>query len=299
VTRALALALLALGCRTRLFEFATPIVDGSAPIDLAAFDGPACSETAFHTLEPVALGGIEQVDKLARLGALIRVRISYVRSSCEVPGPIDVAVSSTSVQITAHVWRGGSCDKRAIQESRVLAIEDGLSAAPIFVADGAPGGTATLQVDAMPEPMPVDCTAAPAGGKCTFDCQCQAADVAARCLPLGEVDGLCVRSCAEDADCPDAAPTCGAANLAPSLCGATTCGQCPFAQSCASFMQGQGCRPTTARSYLQGCCSDSACRADQICAAPGLCIYPCVEDADCAPDALCDRSAGCVPRGFM
>lgn len=291
-------------CASRLFDApgdggaaddAALPVDGGGSDDLAA--SGACG---LHQLVAVPLTGLRTVDDVWRFGAAIRVEVELPLDACDAAGEVDVTVqpgnATDGVTLVAYVWRHDPSTPgcgTATSVRRVLVLSDTgeLSSPNLFVRDGAPGGTLTLKGTVEP-PAGQTCQAAPVGMPCSNDCQCQATDPAARCIPIQrgiDVAGFCAVSCSDDGDCAGEAerPSCGTPSAVRATCGGGgTCqsdGDCPTGWRCAQTPTGGACRPTLPSTDEAPCNCDGDCSAGEICNPEARCARPCAAVGDCAP----------------
>jgi hypothetical protein len=297
--------LLALGgCRSGLLDgdAGAPAGDGGARRDFAA------GSCASHQLQTVPLDGIQVLDGQPRLGAAVRVQLTYLRKPCDVPGAITVdfqAGDATDRAVfTAHLWASDQTACGApVSERRVIALSDvaPVSSPILILSDGA--GPVSTKVGLLP-PSSQDCfQPVMLGSICQLDCQCQLAFQPARCIPISDSDGRCAVSCSEDVDCPDDIPRCGAGQSVRSACGGGgPCqgdGECPFGQRCTQVPQSErACRPAQPLP-VGGCSCDGDCPFGSVCAKPagadGHCVAPCAQDTDCAPTTSPRGQGQCDP----
>jgi hypothetical protein len=288
-----ALALLGGGCRSELLA-----VDGGAG------DGPP-ARCEHHQLRPVALTGIGTVDPPGsmHLGALVRFAVGYLRSPCDLPGPIALDIqpgnATAFATVTAHLWVSDRSDCGAkVGQQRLLSLDSSTFFSPYLqVKDGVSGVVTTFTLSTSN--LGGDCShPVMLGGACLLDCQCEATFGPARCVPFDAQSGRCAVPCTEDVDCPDDLPRCGVGGGPPFTCGTgSPCasdGECPFGQSCTQVpMSEPACRAAqVAPGGNCGCGSD--CSFGYVCQS-GRCVAPCVEDADCSPTSSPRGAGSCDP----
>jgi hypothetical protein len=299
------LAIALAGCKTELL-----VPDGGLP-DSGPPDSALC--LGHHHQETAPLALLEAVDPASGLGSgrAVRVRAGVaLRAGCDVPGPIDFAVqpgdATDFVTITAHVWRSDLPDRacgapRVV--SRVVVLSDekaGVDNEFVSVRDAAPGGTLALRLSTPPQPQ--TCMPVQPGLDCTQDCQCRAANPAARCIPGVGPTGTCGISCSVDADCPASMfMFCGsAANITPpALCWPLTdvglvCidSNCPFGARC----NAEVCAPAQTATPETPCSCDADCGYGGVCALNvdlAYCQIPCVTSNDCPHAQLSCVSGEC------
>lgn len=170
--------------------------DAAVPVD--AFD----PGERYFTLEPAVVDLIVTVERCAEnegATAMLRVGIHYF-SSCDTPGPVDVAIdpSAMTITITPHVWHEhGRTDCASIGAAyeRDVAIPD-LRAGAWTIAAGSTAIAYTIDPTSIPACAVPGTTAR--GGMCHRDCEC-APDL--RCLAV-RGDAACARFCADPCETP-------------------------------------------------------------------------------------------------
>jgi hypothetical protein len=322
----LVLVLVAAGCRTRLFDDEGAIADASAAAADAAVSAQRCDTAQLVSVALRDIGAPDTDDAGGgnRYAATIRVLLTFPwRPGCDIPGQptatatVDLENHVTIVTAIAHLWRSSAGDTAcgpAVDGNQVLVLSDlpdvaNFASARIRVVDGAPGGTASLELPIQSAPLVVSCDARPVGQGCDSDCQCRAAMTEARCIPCGGglvgcpdgVFGHCAISCAQDADCPDSRPSCSGHASVPWSCGIGSCmSPCPRGQVCVGGPDsGSGCHPPpTAPSGMPACTCSDDCGPSGICTLardpPGHCVLPCATDADCPATSIPGRPYMCV-----
>lgn len=283
------------GCRTQLLD---DPVDGGDGVDGGP---PGC---ATHALQRVPIDAIEAVDPLVFSGHLLRVRLTYRRARCDVPGPILDIIDAgmfegghTGISLAAFIWASSTACP-PVTESVVHVIDTGVPLSPTFAVHERDRATPSLSLSLAPPP-PRGCLPVGERFSCTSDCQCQAPD---RCIPADARHGLCLRPCAQDADCDGArVPICGPVDRLPSVCqsggGCAGDGDCRFGQRCGPAPM-RSCHPAP---HVTGttCHCQSDCGSGEVCVV-GHCRVPCSTSADCPTFFSCgltaDDFAYCVSR---
>jgi hypothetical protein len=284
----LAVMLLTVGCRTRPFELDDGGAGDGGARDMTMVDFAVRCRT--HAREFVKLTSLTRVDANEALGRTLRVRADIpLRQGCDVLADVEATIqpgnATDFVVITARAWRGDvSCGPEQTV-SRIIDMDDmPFTNLRITVSDGAPGGTARLEIS--PKAQTGAC-GGPQPAMCTLDCHCAAGLV---CLSQSATSNRCVTSCNNDADCPPNLPFCGGDSSTPkNVCMGTDlipgC-DCTLGQSCA----GGRCQPATNAAPEKPCMCGADCATSQICArmletsgdpnAP-ICITPCTTNSDC------------------
>ena len=297
------------GCRTRpLFELAETdaaldATDGGGRLvdqgvafrpDLgAAVDAGPCSHEEYGD---VALSRIELIDPAGshHLGALVRVKLVFPMHACDYVATTGQHVSpgnaTDGVVFTTYLWRrrggGPACDL-AVEGSRVVDVDGSqLSNLRLLVRDGAPGGTATLEVTLAARPV-ASCKPTIAWGQpCQLDCQCvQPNGVFVQCIPTAPGRGVCARMCAEDSECTQDRPLCDEAAAPAFTCTAARAGgACPHACAFGTSCRDGACRPQ-ARPADATCRCDGDCPGAQLCDQRQVCFVPCFTVSACPETA--------------
>jgi hypothetical protein len=263
--------------------------DGGDGGSSARLDGGQCVAHSLSTVRLDALQLVDPAEALHRQQA-VRVRADIpFQPGCDIPADVAVDVAAGNetdfVTITARVWRSderAGCGAPAI-DSRVLPIAS--ANFRVHVSDGAPGATRTLDI-VLGSPVGAGCGAIAVGGACQRDCECQASDPAASCVPVSPTMALCALSCTVDADCATAArPRCHQGATPPDTCDAVGDGccarGCPFGEACDSCV----CRPSP-RAAGASCRCDGDCDALALCAG-GRCVAPCARSSECSAPETC------------
>jgi hypothetical protein len=294
-----AMVIAAAGCRTRPWEIAVES-DGGPP-DMAQEDlSQVCAQ---HRLLPRPVTEMRQLNPgqfdpgQQALGSVMRVLLGVPLRPCESVGDVQVrltpgnATDFATVQV--NVWQASfDCGPpETVYRVAYLGSDLPLSNLRLVIGDGAPGGTARLDVTVSPRPM-ADCsTAVPMNGTCQLDCQCEKADPRSRCVLDNPRSGRCGIPCEEDADCDVAQGfhcdtnfdwTCRAGAPPPTM------DVCAFGQGCGTTQ----CRDVAASSVCRmgsapSCTCDCDCPAGSLCTLAGTCVTPCTTDANCANGCGC------------
>ncbi len=286
------LLLLALaGCATRPDDDAL-LPFGGRGADAGPDAAPMCTAPHLHHQAAVPIESATLVDGAVHHGAAVRVRITFHRTACGVPGPtqVDAALGDQAdfLTLTQMVWDRTGEDCVPVPDARTLVLSDlvpTLSGQALVVLDGASHQT-LLKVMVAPKPN-VPCT--PTTAHCQLDCQCPGA---ARCIPA-DAGGVCAAPCDEDVDCVPG-ERCGA-GARPSTCGFSSGCQdadCPFGQQCRVVAEiGLACTPAQVNGG-EACGCDEQCGFGTICRDDTrLCAAPCRENRDCPGDVVCDNGA--------
>ena len=267
------LCLMFVACRTRPYDSPD---EGGSPPDLA-------SCTSQHALQVVPLSSIGLFNN--GNGAMLRVIVRYPLRSCDVRGQVDVIADGGTgrvISLTAHAWIATLIDcgpshleARLVDISHLFPDETDL----VFVRDGGPSGTATLEVTPSPTPMSI-CGQVPTGlSTCVEDCECSGFDNPApieRCLVPRNGTGVCGIPCADDADCPVGFSGC---DIATGACATTSSATTSCIDGWSRDKAG-ACRPAQA-TVTDGLCEcDADCGLGGVCSA-NRCAIPCASDADC------------------
>ena len=293
------------GCRTRLLSEAAPTteaVDASQPpvdftlaplLDLASSDMGPCNYEEYGV---VPLTRIELVDPAGahHLGALIRLKLVFPMGACDYVATAGESLSpgnaTDGVTFTTYLWRrrgGGPECARIAFGSRVMNASDfPLSSPRLFAMDGAPGGTATLEVRLGPRPIANCDPILTIGQPCQLSCQCaQPGGHYVQCLPIAPGQGVCAHACAEDSECVPGLPLCDAAASPPFTCTpARPDGSCPHECAFGTSCQAGACR-AEARPASGKCHCNEDCAGQQYCDITGICFVPCFSVASCPAGA--------------
>ena len=293
----LAVMLLTVGCRTRPFELDDGGAGDGGARDMTMVDFAVRCRT--HAREFVKLTALTRVDANEALGRTLRVRADIpLRQGCDVLADVEATIqpggATDFVVITARAWRGDvSCGPEQTV-SRIIDMDDmPFTNLRVTVSDGAPGGTARL--DLAPTFSPVaSCDPRAVGKPCQIDCQCEAGHLLARCVPTARGAGTCAIPCHQDEDC--RSPLLQCSNAPTPTAPASTCiaagppctsdAACPFGRRCLDGPGGRRCRPAQATTPPPPCACGADCGFGRVCeqSPTGMvqqCATPCATDGDC------------------
>lgn len=261
---------------------AGPLRDGAPPPDAA------CDQ---HRIESVPIATLSPVELNMCPADAVLVTFTVSIDACRPLAPVGVSYDSATntYTLTVFAWDGPTCG-RQITLARSVFLSDAGRPKPglAVVRDGAPGGTATLELPIQPL-YDGHCGTANGSG-CTSDAQCTASDPLTRCsYDLAE----CKRLCFDDADCPDSEPRCDYGFCYANEPSCSRFDACSAGQVCVSAGAGAACRPGQTARPGQRCTRDADCGPGALCQC-GACLLGCATDADC-PSGHCNGARGCAP----
>lgn len=266
--------------------------DAALDRDAATLDAPTLdaldASARYFTLEPALVDlqiVSERCGEVEGATAMLRATV-HVFSSCDTPGPVDVALdaSARTITLTPHVWREHGrtdCASIGVAYTRDVAVV-GLSAGTWTIArSGAMLGVAS----ASPTPCPPPGTGTvPRGGQCHADCECASG---LSCIAI-RGDAVCERLCEDPCEgvglSADLRLLCARGDacwLDPTLgwtCAATTADACDAVETCPV---GTTCPPV----------SEGLSQCTWSIALTSATRHPCVTESDCDPGLDCVERA--------